>query len=352
MSTMTAARLHRAGAPLVVEAVPVPVPAPGEVLVAVRACGLCGTDLHLAVEGDLSPVYAPITLGHEPAGVVADANDDPHLRAGDRVGLLPAASCGACRWCRAGREALCDAAEVYGMQRDGALADYVAVPARSVVGLPEEVPFDVGAIATDAVATPFHALRCRGELRAGERVGVFGCGGIGTHAIMLARALGAGRIVAVDAEPAALARAERLGADAVVDAREEDVAREVRARSDGGLDLALECVGRPETVEQAVRSLAKGGRAVLVGVGPGRPALPALHAFVGREQSVLASYGAHRGDLEEVYALVAAGRLDLSTSISARYPLADADAALQRLARREGDVVRIVVEPGPGSGSA
>lgn len=345
MSTMTAARLVRAGDPLVLESVPVPQPAPGEILVAVRACGLCGTDLHLAVEGDLVPSHVPITLGHEPAGVVADANGDPLLRVGERVGLLPAASCGACRWCLAGREALCDAAEVYGMQRDGALADYIAVPAHSVVRLPEEVPFDVGAIATDAVATPLHALRCRGRLDAGETVGVFGCGGIGTHAILLARALGAGRIVAVDAEPAALARAQRLGADAVVDAREDDVAREVRARSGGGLDLALECVGRPETVELAVRSLARGGRAVLVGVGPGRPLLPALHAFVGREQSLLASYGAHRADLEEVYALVAAGRLDLSASISLRYPLVQADAALQRLARREGDVVRIVVEP-------
>lgn len=342
---MLAARLVAVGEPLRVESVPVPSPRAGEILVAVHCCGLCGTDLHLAVDGDLPTARMPITLGHEPAGVVADANEHPSLRAGDRVGLLPAASCGTCRWCATGRDALCDQAEVYGMTRDGALAEYMSVPAHSAVALPDEVPFDVGAIATDAVATPFHALRCRGRLSEGETVAVFGCGGIGSHAILLAQLLGAGRIVAVDTEPAALARAERLGADALVDARHEDVAREVRARAGGGLDLALECVGRSETVEQALRCLGKGGRAVLVGVGPARPSFPPLHAFVGREQAVVASYGAHRSDLEEVYALVASGRLDLSGSVSARYPLTEAPAALERLARREGDVVRVVVEP-------
>lgn len=346
MTEMLAARFERVGEPLRLESLAIPTPAEGEVLVAVRACGLCGTDLHIAVDGDLAPSRVPITLGHEPAGVVADANGDAELRVGDRVGLLPAASCGACRFCRDGREPLCDSAQVYGMDRDGALAEYIAVPARATVALPDEVPFEIGAIATDAVATPFHALRCRGRLRPGETVGVFGCGGIGTHAILLARLLGAGRIVAVDTEPAALERALVLGADAIVDARADEAAREVRARAGGGLDLALECVGLAAATEQALRSLAKGGRAVLVGVGPSRPALPSLYAFVGREQAVLASYGAHRADLEEVYALAAGGRLDLSGSISARYPLAEAPSAFARLARREGDVIRLVVEPG------
>lgn len=349
--TMQAARLVAVGEPLRVESVPVPSPGAGEILVAVHGCGLCGTDLHLAVDGDLPTTRLPITLGHEPAGIVVDANRHPSLRAGDRVGLLPAASCGECRWCATGRGALCDRVEVYGMARDGALAELIAVPAHSAVALPDGVPFDIGAIATDAVATPFHALRCRGRLSEGETVAVLGCGGIGSHAIQIARLLGAGRIVAVDVEPAALARAERLGADAVVDARQADAAREIRARAGGGLDIALECVGRPETVEQALRCLGKGGRAVLVGVGHERPSLPPLHAFVGREQAVVASYGAHRSDLEEVYALVASGRLDLSGSVSARYPLAEAPAAMERLARREGDIVRIVVEPTPASGT-
>lgn len=344
MSTMLAARLVRPGEPLRIDALPVPEPAPDEVLVRVHACGLCGTDLHLAVAGDLPVERLPITLGHEAAGVVAALGRDVRgWREGDRVSFFPAAVCGACRFCRAGRESLCDGSKVYGMARDGALAEYVAVPARTLVALPPGIPFDVGAIVTDGVATPFHALRARGRLRAGETVGVFGCGGLGTHAILLARLMGAARIVAVDVDPAALERARRLGADLALDASRDDL-----PRAGGGLDLAIECVGRPESVQMAVRCLGKGGRLVVVGVGPGRPTLPPLAAFVGREQAIMGSFGMDRADIEDLYALVAAGRLDLSASVSARYPLAEADAALRRLASKEGGVVRVVVEPRDG----
>ncbi|MBI4728994.1 MAG: zinc-binding dehydrogenase [Acidobacteria bacterium] len=345
MRTMRAARLHRPGEPLRVEEVEVPEPAEGEVLVEVRACGLCGTDLHLAVQGDLPVARTPITLGHEAAGVVARVGRGVRSPVeGDRVALFPAASCGECRFCRAGRESLCDRSKVYGMARDGALADYVAVPARSLVPLPATVPFDIGAIVTDGVATPFRALRARGRLRAGETVGVFGCGGLGTHAVQLARMMGAASVVAVDVDPRALERAARLGADLALSPGETDVAGEVRERL-GGLDLALELVGRPETVELALRCTGKCGRTVLVGVGPGRPSLPPLAAFVGREQSVLGSFGMDRADIEDLYRLVEAGRLDLSGSISAKYSLEEADAALRRLAGKEGGIVRVVVEP-------
>ncbi len=348
MTTMRAARLIRPGEPLRIDEVPVPDPGPGEILVAVAACGLCGTDLHLAVDGDLPVARTPITLGHEAAGFVAGVGAGVvGLREGDRVALFPSATCGACRPCGAGRDALCDRAQVYGMARDGALADFVAVPARTAIPLPAEVPFDVGAVVTDGVATPFHALRGRGALRAGETVGVVGCGGLGTHAIQLARMMGAGLVVAIDTDPAARARAQALGADVVVDPAAEHAPRAVRAASgSGGLDLVVECVGRAETAELAVRCLGKGGRAVLVGVGPERPSLPPLVAFAGREQAVLGSFGMDRRDIEDLLALIAAGRLDLSGSISARYPLPEAGAALAHLASRRGGVVRVVVEPG------
>lgn len=347
MSTMLAARLVAPGEPLRIEEVPVPEPGPGEALVRVRACGLCGTDLHLAVDGDLPVERVPITLGHEAAGVVAAIGPDGgEVSEGQRVALFPAASCGRCRFCLAGREALCDHSKVYGMARDGALAEYVAAPARSLVPLPEAVPFDIGAIVTDGVATPFHALRARGGLRAGESVGIFGCGGLGSHAIALARLMGAAPIIAVDLDPAARERALALGADVALDPSGDDVAKAVRTAAAGGLDLAVEFVGLPDTVELALRCLGKRGRAVVVGVGPARASLPPLVAFVGREQSVLGSFGADSADSRDLYALIAAGRLDLSGSISARYPLSEADAALQHLARERGRVVRIVVEPG------
>lgn len=347
MSTMLAARLVRPGAPLRIEEVPIPTPAYDEVLVRVQACGLCGTDLHLAVEGDLPVERTPITLGHEAAGIVAEVGDGvSQFKQADRVALFPAASCGACRYCLAGRESLCDVSKVYGMARDGALAHYVTAPARSVLHLPESIPFDVGAIVSDGVATPFHALRARGALRAGETVGVFGCGGLGSHAILLAKMMGASRIIAVDVDAVALERASLFGAELVLNPQETDTVKAIRKHLGGsGLDLALEFVGRPETVELSLRSLGKGGRAVVVGVGMGKPTLPPLVAFVGREQALLGSFGMDRADIEDLYSLIDAGRLDLSESISARYPLEEADAALQHLANKAKSVVRVVVEP-------
>lgn len=344
MTTMLAAQLVTPGEPLRITTVPIPVPASDEVLVAVRAAGLCGTDLHLAVEGSLPVAKTPITLGHEAAGVVASIGSDvAGVSAGDRVALFPAAWCGSCRYCLAGRPSLCERAKVYGMGREGALAEYIAVPARTVIPIPDGIDFDIAAIVSDGVATPFHALRSRGRLRIGESVGVFGCGGLGTHAIMLARLMGAGRIVAVDTNAAARARALRLGADVALDPAGVDVPREVRAQ--GGLDVAVEFVGVPETVELAIRSLAVSGRGVIVGVGPGKPTLPSLATFVGREQSILGSFGMDRADIVDLYRLIAAGRLDLTESISARYPLVDANAALAHLDAKADGVVRVIVEP-------
>jgi len=347
MNTMQAARLVKPGEPLRIEELPVPQPGADEVLVRVAACGLCGTDLHLAVAGDIPVERTPITLGHEGAGTIAALGRDVKgLREGDRVALFPAAYCGACRFCRQGRESLCEASKVYGMARDGALAEFVVAPARAVIPMPAGVPFEIGAIVTDGVATPFHALRRRGALRAGETVAVFGCGGLGTHAILLARLTGAARVAAIDVDPAALARARALGADVAIDAREGDPSKAIRAAfGRGGVDLAIECVGSQATVEAAVRALDKCGRAVLVGVGMARPVLPPLLAFVGREQSVLGSFGMDRADIEDLFALIGAGRLELSGSISARYPLAQADAALQHLAQKTAGVVRVVVTP-------
>lgn len=349
---MRAARLVAVGQPLEISTIPMPVPGPDEALVQVKAAGLCGTDIHLAVVGDLPVARTPITLGHEAAGVVvamgsaipdAAGGVAGGVTVGDRVALFPTAWCGSCRFCLAGRHSLCERSQVYGMTRDGALAEYVVAPARALIPIPDGVDFDVAAIATDGVATPFHALCKRGRLRAGETVGIFGCGGLGTHAVMLARLMGAARIVAVDLDPAARERALRLGADLALDPATTDVARELRPL--GGLDLALEFIGRADTVELAARSLAKAGRVVVVGVGPGKPTLPALAAFVGREQAVLGSFGMDTADIVAVLELVAAGRLDLSGSISARYPLAAADGALQHLVGRAGGVVRVIVEP-------
>lgn len=347
MATMLAARLIQPGKPLEIQEVPVPTPGPDEIIVGVHACGICGTDIHLAIEGDMPVERTPITLGHEAAGIVAAVGDNVKDYAeGDRVSLFPGAYCGTCRYCKAGRESLCETSKVYGMARDGALAEFVAAPAIATFHLPDKVPFDVGAIITDAVSTPYHALRKRGKLEQGESVAVVGCGGLGSHAIQLAKIMGASQIVAIDSDATALERALRLGADVAINPLEGNAAKEVRAHLGApGVDLALEFVGKPETVELCIRCLSKGGRAVLVGVGMGKPSLPRIAAFVGRELAVLGSFGMDRTDIDDLYDMVSANELDLTDSISARYPLKEANDALQHLASKDRGVVRVVVEP-------
>ena len=347
MIDMQAARLISPGEALRIDTLPVPEPQDGEVLVKVAACGLCGTDIHLAVEGDLPVERTPITLGHEAAGEIAKIGPGvTGHKIGDRVAMFPAAFCGACQFCKAGRESLCENSKVYGMARDGALANFVTAPARSVIAIPDGIPFDIAAIITDGVSTPFHALRSRGRLQPEECVAVIGCGGLGAHAIMLARMMGAGAIVAIDVQEEARKRACSLGADFAFDPSDDGFIKQIRSKiGRTGVDLALEFVGRAKTAELAIRLLDKTGRAVLVGVGMERPSLPPLAAFVGREQSVLGSFGMDKTDIADLFALVAAGRLDLSSSISARYPLAQANDALRHLADKNSSVVRVVVEP-------
>jgi 2-desacetyl-2-hydroxyethyl bacteriochlorophyllide A dehydrogenase len=345
---MRAARLQAPGKPLTIDSVPIPAPGANEVLVQVEACGLCGTDIHLAVDGDIPVDHTPITLGHEAAGVVAAVGDSvSDYDVGDRVALFPSATCGQCRFCMAGRESLCERSKVYGMASDGSLAQFVVAPSWSLIRIPGSVSFEVAAIVTDGVSTPFHALRSRGALKAGEAVAVVGCGGLGTHAIMLARMMGAGFIVAIDTQMEARERALELGADMAIDpAADPKVKKAIGQRLGRGVDLALEFVGRVETVATAISALDTGGRVVVSGVGMVKPVLPPLVSFVGREHAVIGSFGMDKRDIEDLFALIAGGRLDLSRSISGRYPLAEINEALSRLASKDTDVVRLVVNPG------
>lgn len=348
MAQMKAARLHAPGKPLTIESVAVPEPKADEVLVEVEACGLCGTDIHLAVDGDIPVERTPITLGHEAAGVVAATGDGVSGHApGDRVALFPSATCGRCRFCMTGRDSLCERSKVYGMSRDGSLAQFVVAPSWSLIPVPAGVSFEVAAIVTDGVSTPFHALRSRGAMKAGETVAVIGCGGLGTHAVMLARMMGARFIVAIDTQAEARNRALELGADMAIDpSAEPNVKKALHKRLGRGADLSLEFVGRVETVAIATAVLDTGGRAVVVGVGMVRPVLPPLVSFVGREHSIIGSFGMDKRDIVDLFALISGGRLDLSRSISGRYPLAGINDALTRLASRDTGVVRLVVNPG------
>lgn len=344
---MKAARFYREQPGLTVEQIAEPVAGPGEVMVAIKAAGVCGTDLHIARERSIPTARSPITLGHEGAGVIAALGPAVSgWSVGDRVTFYPSLPCGACRSCREGRLSLCPAAAIFGVHIDGTFAELLCLPAASLVRLPESIPLELGAILSDAVATAYHAVARRAAVRAGETVAVFGCGGVGYHALLFARRAGAARIIAVDSAAGALARARQAGATDFVDAAREEPAKAIAALTSGeGVDVALEFVGRAATAGAALRAVARPGRVIIVGVGPERLQLPPLSTFVGKELALIGSMGSYREDLDEVLALAAGGEIDLTGSVTHRLPLDEINAAFEILAHKTGDPVRIVVIP-------
>lgn len=343
---MKAVRLYE-GPEVRIEEAPEPEVGPGQIRVAIQAAGVCGTDLH-AAHGRLPVPTLPVIMGHEGAGIVDAVGEGVStFREGDRVLLLPSETCGACPACEAGHLGLCPGARIFGMARDGTFAERIAVPASCALPLPEGIPFDHGAILADAVATAYHAVATRAGIRGGERVAVIGCGGVGYHAILLARLLGAKTIVAADASDGALRRAVAAGADVTVAAGASDARKAIRKAAGGeGPELVIEYAGRKASVELALAAVARGGRVIVGGVGTESPELGPLVSFVGKESGVLGSMGYTRAELGRVVELAASGKLDLSGSITERYPLERADQALEDLASRRNDPVRLTLLPG------
>jgi 2-desacetyl-2-hydroxyethyl bacteriochlorophyllide A dehydrogenase len=340
---MKAARFYGPGQPLRLEEVPVPQPGPHEVLVQTKACGICGSDQHIVFEGTTETAFRPITLGHEPSGVVAGVGPEVEgLEPGTPVSVVPDVACGHCLNCVAGHSELCVSRRLIGIHLDGALAEYFVVPARNCVPIPAGVSFPEAAVITDAVATPYHALHV-GHLRAGQMVAVLGLGGLGIHAIMLARLAGASRVLAVGSHTASKARAARAGADLVL-GWDPDPVQELRRATDGqGVDLALDFLGTGTSVTVALAALRPGGRLVVVGLSP-EPAPIPTRVVVRHGLTIYGSYGCTRNDVRALLELRAQGRLDLSGSITHTYRLDEVNQALEQLNTKAGNPLRIVVE--------
>jgi D-arabinose 1-dehydrogenase-like Zn-dependent alcohol dehydrogenase len=340
MTTMRAIRLNGPGA-MELATVPAPEPGPGEALIAVDACGVCGSDVHL-VDGTTVADY-PITLGHEAAGRVAGLGQGAAgVEPGDRVAVLPYVGCGQCPLCRRGQPQACPRRQVLGVNRDGAHAELLAVPVECLVPLPDSVPAEIGAILTDAVATPYHAIR-RAGLGQSETAVVLGLGGLGMHAVSIMTGLVGCTVIAADPRAEARSRAEELGAQAL-DPTDPDFARAVVARTGGGADAAFEFVGHPGVVTSALRCLRPQGRCVVVGIGPEKLRLGMRQeTLVGRELQLTGSFGATAGELAELVDLVAGGRLDLRDSVSEVYRPEQFSEALAETREKRAGSVRVVV---------
>lgn len=334
---MRAVALH-APRDLRVGTLPDPVPGPDEVVIRVRACGLCGSDLHI-YSGDRTVAY-PRVLGHEFAGDVAAAGARVEdFAPGDRVTAEPNFSCRACTYCLAGRPNLCLHRVGLAIDADGAFAEYVVVPAAFVWPLPEEVSYREGAM-VEPLMVAWHGVR-RGGVSIGDRVAVLGCGPIGLLTVMVAAAAGA-EVYAVDIVPGRLAQARRLGAAKTFDARHTDPVEAIRGATDGlGADVVLETAGVAQTVEQALEGVRQAGRVVLVGLST-RPAKLVPLTVARRELEIVGSFVYYAGEFGTGIRLIASGALDVGSLIDYTTDLDGTPAAFH--AAEAGETLKAMVE--------
>jgi len=342
--TMKAARLHGINKPLTIDTVPIPLIGPDDVLLRVKTCGICGSDLHM-LDGSTKVASFPTILGHEFAGIIAELGERVEgWKAGERVCAYFMITCGRCVYCLSGRESLCLTRKRLGSDLDGGYAEYVKVPAKNLIRLPANIPFGIGAIITDAVATPFHAITKRSNLKPGETVAVFGVGGLGTHAIQLLKLAGAGEIIAVDIHDQVLERARMLGADSTINACLSDPVTEIRNLTGGlGTHLSLELIGHNKTVHQAVDCLRPGGRAVIIGLSTEDINVVNPGIFARAEYEMVGSFAFERTEIEQLLDLVAKGKLDLSRSITKIIAIDEINKGLHELEHKVGNPIRIVV---------
>jgi L-iditol 2-dehydrogenase len=326
-----------------------PEPAVGadDVLVRVKACGICGSDVH-GYDGSTGRRIPPVVMGHEASGVVAATGRQvTRFRVGDRVTFDSTIYCGKCFFCRRGEVNLCDDRQVLGVsvseyRRHGAFAEYVAVPEHIVYGLPDSISFQQAAM-IEAVSVAVHAAALT-PVKLGDTAVVVGAGMIGLLVIEALRLTGCSRIIAVDVDESRLKLAAQYGADRCLNAAQSDVPNEVRALTSGrGADIAMEVVGNSETVRSAAHSLRKGGALTLVGNLSPNVEFP-LQWIVTRQIRVTGSC-ASAGEYPTCIDLVARGAIRVDPLISATAPIEEGPVWFDRLYRREPNLMKVILQP-------
>jgi D-arabinose 1-dehydrogenase-like Zn-dependent alcohol dehydrogenase len=321
-------------------AVPDPSPPPGGVVIAVKATGLCRSDWHgwRGHDPDIRPPHVP---GHEFAGVVAAVGAGvANWRPGDRVTAPFICACGTCPACLAGDQQVCHRQQQPGFTHWGSFADLVVVHHAEVnlIRLPDAMEFSTAAALGCRFATAFRAVVARGRVRAGEWVAIYGCGGVGLSAVMIAAAAGA-RVVAVDVSARALAMATACGAEVAIT---PDTA--VREVTGGGAHVSIDALGSQETLTASVEGLRRRGRHIQVGVLPavsGRPTVP-MELVMGHELELLGSHGMPAHAYPEMMSLVATGVLRPGELVTDQIALADAPAALAAMDRPTPPGIRVI----------
>ena len=358
---MKAAVLHTANQPLTIEDVGLTKPGSREVLLRTAFAGLCHSDLHF-IEG-LYPHPTPCVLGHESAGIVEAVGDGvTYVKPGDHVITCLSVFCGTCPQCVTGHPNLCENTDVKmppGVSRRltwkggelmnqflnlSSFAEQMLVHENAIVKIRNDMPLELAALVGCGVITGYGAVVNTAKVTAGETVAVIGCGGVGMAAINGAEIAGAGRIIAIDTNPAKLQLATKLGATDIVDPRNGDVVQQVRELTKGGVHHAFEVLGRKETAEQAFAMLAPGGTATIVGMIPFGQKIE-LHGFdFLRERRIQgSSMGSNhfRVDMPRLIEFYMRGKLHLEDWISAKLKLSEINEGFANM--KAGKTVRSVI---------
>jgi len=325
-----------------------PEPGAGEVLIRVAACGICGSDVH-GYDGSSGRRIPPIVMGHEAAGTIArlGPGGGAFFKVGERVTFDSTIYCGHCFYCRRGQANLCDHREVVGVscgefRRDGAFAEYLVVPERILYRLPDGMPFAEAAM-LEAVSVALHGVAVS-ELRGGETALVIGAGMIGLLTLQAALAAGCARVFVADVDRTRLELARQMGATEVIAATGEGLVRACKGLTGGaGVDVALEAVGREETVSAAIDATRKGGTVTLIGNITPEVRLP-LQKVVSRQIRLQGS-AASAGEYPQAIQLIAAGKIQVKPLITAVAPLEEGPRWFERLYAHEPNLMKIVLTP-------
>ena len=340
---MKAAVFYGPNQPLKIEEVKIPKIEQNEILVKIAACGVCNTDLHYIDHGVQTFKKPPMILGHEPSGIVEETGAEvKNFKVGDRVLIPPVFSCGYCDNCRLGRENICFNMLMLGNHIDGAFAEYTKVPAKDCQHLPEDLPLEESSIIADAISTPYHAVKNRAQVRPGDSVVVFGCGGVGINVVQMAAAAG-GSVIAVDIVDKKLDIAKKLGALHTINASDKEgkaLIKEIRTLTGGGADIAIEAIGNPKTIELASSAVKAGGCHCQVGYTRHNVAINAGRLMF-REIEIKGSLGCRPVDYPKIIEMVRTGKIQLKPVVTHKFKLEEIDQAFDLM--RKGESLRSIV---------